>query len=244
MSEKIEPTVEQPEEITEVSEEDIKKEILSSLAELGVNSAQDLSNMHMSSQQSGRLANMLGEAKNEIKALQAQIDNMNRSQYDDYNVQNTPASLTPDDIERVMANFYQKNILEPQQRLTQEYTRQMNEIQSDPSYNMVSEIWEAHQKNPNVIQRIQSGQTRMVDEFNKVSKMYLMRMFQAQQDVKSKVKTPHMENRGATVPDLPDQNDKKDALNSIIKNRKEGSIDSDRALAGMINAIFSDGPQK
>ena len=115
------------EEGAQVSPEDQAKAILEELKALGVEKPEQIQNMATAASQAGVIANHLGEAREEIARLKAELESIksqtkqpsDTSDIDLYNMGETVdlGKL----IENKLENFYVTKVLKPQQEATARY---------------------------------------------------------------------------------------------------------------------------
>jgi len=194
------PVVEsQKAEVTPNPEEDAKA-ILAELEKYGINNTEKLQNMAHASSQVGGMANKLGEANQRISQLEQLLREMQNKPQETYNEYGEPKSLTRDDIRQEMKRFYMEDIIKPQQEIQSRIFGELSEIQNDPDFTLVSEMWEKHWGSPSVQQRVFNGQSSPKHEYERLMRTFLKESLsrthgalKGLMDRGAKAPPPHME---------------------------------------------------
>ena len=232
-----EPTLEPSQEggTQEVSAEEQAKALLEELKGFGVENPDDLRGMAIASQQAGNLANQLGEARAEIAALNKKIEALStqpaqtqpQTMMDEFGNPTIDMNqiAKKDDIKEVLRSFYQEEIIRPQQQATQEAMRQLAEIQRDEDFPMLQPVWEKHINNPNVQIALQTGQTSIQNEYNKVWKTFYRESLKRSKGVleaftSKGVKPPHVES-GNSQTGVPQSNQQGDTVTKKLNDMEK-----------------------
>lgn len=237
------PVMEEPKEEQtkqEVSAEDQAKAILAELESLGINSVEKVQNVVTASSESGNLARMLGEVRQQNENLQRQIREVTQQrQYEpnDYGEQ-------PVDIAKIMRNeirnFYQDEVVKPQVEQTNRVYSELSQIQSDEDYGLVKDVWDKHWNNPNTQHRMMTGQTGAKAEYDRVVRTYYREALKKTHGalrgvVESKAKPPHVEVGDQTHVHMPTATDDQRAkIEKIIKSSQGG----DQDIEALVKAVF------
>jgi hypothetical protein len=236
--------------------------VLETLNKLGIDSedpqaaATKLENMHFASIQAGRYANDLGAERQRAQALEARLAALEaerrtyRPQDDIGNIygEQQPAvpSIRPDDIRKVMREEI-GNYVNMQQQATQAQLQEYAKIRGDAEYGVVEDLFNKHIANPHVQIAMQSRQTTLSEEYNRVKTSFYKNLAKQSRDAlqnllsqTQKVATPpHMEQSVGQAPGMPVLRTSKDQLMELHK--KSRGTDDD--LDAMLNAILPDTDQ-
>ena len=156
-------------EETEVSAQEQAEALLRQLEQLNVNSPEKLENMAKASAESGNLARMLGQANDQIKGLSQQVQqlqNQPREQYYDQNEYGQQNNITPSSIRDELRRFYAEEVIAPQQEAQSRILGELSQIQGDADYATFASKWDEHFNTPQIQQRIYSGQSSPLIEYN------------------------------------------------------------------------------
>ena len=224
------------------------EDLLSELQRVGIEDKNSLHNVVNASQQAGKAWNEVGElrrALDQANSMISQLQNTPSQQhnYDEYG--NTPSIDLKKEIRSTLRDFYMEDIIKPQQEMQQRVWREAQEIQTDPDFPIIKELWETHSRSPEFNMRLQSGQTTMKDEYNRVARTYLRELAKKSYDQlsslnsKSREEVPHVE-QGTTqsIPNIPADDEKKEKLGKIVKGRESGDLSSDQALDDLIKTFL------
>lgn len=213
------PQAQQPEEQVDV------KALLDELNRVGINRPEDVQGMFTASQQSGRMAQKLGEERERAALLEqrvGQLESMlNSNRYSqDYDQTADLAGV----VRKAVKDFYQEEIIRPQQQSYQANIRMQHAIQSDPDYQMAEPVWEKHISNPRTQMAISSGESDLLSEYNKVVRtIYRQMATKSKSVIENLYKTgakpqdksiPHMESGHTASAPMPPDNAE---LNEKIK---------------------------
>ena len=239
------PVMEEPIEeptVPEVSAEDQAAAILKELAGLNIDSVEKVKNMATASSETGRLAQMLGEVRQQNQTLQQQIEQLtsNSASQQQYEYGETP------DIAKIMRNeirnFYSNEVIKPQVEQTNRVYGELSQIQNDDDYALVAPIWDQHWNSPQTQHRIMSGQSTPSSEYNKVVKTYyrsaLKKTHGALKGVmETKAKPPHIEVGDQTHFDMPTTaRIQSDEVKKIVGNNRGGDGDIEALVKAFLPA--------
>lgn len=233
-------------ESTAPNPEDKARELLEQLNSLNLDSPEKIQNTFNASQQAGRLAQLLGTEKETVRQLQERMTAMERQQRQpDYTQEgfvgeSIDLRKTIQEVMRGEINNYVTSQREAQTAAMREYAG----LQSDPDYSLIQQVWEKHVANPNVQMNIQSGNTTLTNEFNKVKIAYYKGIAMNSKDVlqglinktTASAKSVHMETGDTSTTPLPDKDTREEALDRI-KQQSTGTSDD---LDAMIKALIPD----
>jgi hypothetical protein len=243
------PTMEEPKTATP-SPLDESKDLLSQLEKLGVKKPEQLQGMATASEQSGKLANMLGEIRRENaelkRMLQETASARPKQQDDPYNPQ--PVNIE-DVVERAVGKFYQNTILGPQMKAQQEFQAQIQEVQEDDHYSVLGEQFQQYIAVPKTQYAIQSGQTSLAREYRRFKDRYFTQLLTKVTDnyrtlleggakPQGSKAAPHVESSSSSNYVMPETTpDMKENLKNIAAKGRGTDDDID----AMLKAILPDG---
>ena len=154
------PTVEQPADETkaELSQDDVNS-LISTLEGVGVTTPEKIESTVAASRQAGQTANLLGEARNEIKGLREEMALLRTSQpvtpdttFDEFSQPAAPQV----DIKSEVKKGINEIISEKEQQAAvanRIAAERWNSIGSDANYPHVKDVWEAKIKDPTFVYR-------------------------------------------------------------------------------------------
>jgi len=236
MADEQKPNIEKP-EAPQKEDGGEFNDILSHLKEMGVETTDQLQNMQKASQESGRLAQMLGEVKKQNQELQEQLRGMAskpQQTYDQGYDSGESVDLTKlirSEVGGVLENFWEQKQRQ-QSEMQMRQLQEIQEIRSNPRFKIVAPKWEKHLQNPAVAQKLQYGQTTLRDEFAEV----LLRTYEenmlkmGDQITTGNVKPPHMEaSEERAIPKTPADEEKTEKLKNMTKPDRWQGTDEDIA---------------
>ena len=143
--------------------------LVSELERAGITNADELSGKLRASQETGRLAQLLGDERKrtaEMEAMIRELQNKPAPKQQDYMDYSEGQTIDIDAaLERSIEKVWNKK--EAAQRKAQEENlKRWNYIQSDSDYNTIKDIWEAKVKDPNFNYKVQTGQIDPVQAYN------------------------------------------------------------------------------
>ena len=118
---------------------------------------------------------------------------------------------------------------------------------NDPDYDIVKEVWEAKQKDPNFQFKINTGQVDPVAEYNKTVINYMKTLLKQSHDTLKTIRggpvdAPHVETGARTsanmVSTTPATSDSKKLVSDLKEKTDKGHIMSESEEMGLIDAIF------
>lgn len=239
---------------TASSPEEEAKELLATLGKLGVKKPEQITNMATASQQVGEAWNRLGEARDQIRELEAKIEALSQQPtpgYDpDYGSESLDIAALIETKTGQAAEKAVRKVVTELTQANQARASEMARIQQDADYEAVSDIWTQYLSNPQTQANLQSGQTTLTAEYNKVVREFMRRMLNQSQKViegitgasaPGKQEPLHLES-GATSSEgalsANDDDAQRETLKKIIDKRAAGSMGSDDALDAIINTVL------
>jgi len=176
--------------------------LVSELEKAGITNTDELSGKLRASQETGRLAQLLGDERKRTADYEARLREL----------ENKPAPKQQDfmdygegqtiDIESAIERSVSKviNREKEAQRIAQEQNlKKWNFIQSDKDYNVVKDVWENKLKDPNFVYQVQSGAIDPVQNYNETKIDYYKTLLQKSHETlktlhgTGKVAPPHLE---------------------------------------------------
>lgn len=233
----------------EVSAEDQAKAILAELEANGINSVEKVQNVVTASSESGNLARMLGEQRRATEALQRQIEQLTQQpQHQSYDPEY--GGEQPVDIRGIfrkeIRNFYQDEVIKPQVEQTNRVYGELSQIQSDPDYALVGQMWDKHWNSPNTQHRIMTGQTSPKGEYDNLVRTYyreaLKKTHGALKGVveNSTARPPHVEVGSQSHVHTPTQSDEqKEQIQKITKSSQGGDGDIEALVKAFLPSTDS-----
>ena len=246
MADEERPNIEQPvEEPQPEPQVDETAALLEELKRVGVERPEQVANIHRASQESGRLAQMLGEERKRNEEMQRQLQEIqsraNRPVQEEYGSNEIDLeSVIEKKTVQALESFWQRKTREQQEANARQYA-EFQEIQNHPRFNFVKERWERHLKDPNVVNRLQTGQVRPKDEFAEV--LYntydevLLKTKGMLEKTYSPSSPPHMESgEQRAVPKTPADEEKQEKLKTMTKPDRWQGTDDD--IAKMMKTVM------
>lgn len=207
-------------------------EVMEMLKQFEINSPEKVENVVKASQQTGRMAQLLGEQREANRQLMAKLETLEKKGIPQ-NFQMTDGyEEKPIDLERtiesVLSRFWNKKQQE-QVQMTQAQWAAFNEIQTDDDYSLVKDAWDNYIRQPDVAYSFQTGAVDPVKEYNKFVRKFQRKLLHRTRGLLEQVTTgtkkkaiPHME-QGMNVPPMPieptDFMEKKKAIQDKYKGK-------------------------
>jgi hypothetical protein len=218
--------------------------LLKELEGLGISDTKGIQNLQHASQQTGKAWQEVGDLRAEVAQLKQSMSERQAP------AQNMDFEGEPIDIRNVVKgavrDFYVEDVLKPQQQANQQYWNQINEIQGDVDYQnpVIQEMWTKYTNTPNFQQKLQSGQSSMTSEYNKLVRTYYREIATRSHDTikgltDKKGKTPYVESGDSReTPAQVPVDERKEAAHKIDKKRREGTVGSADALRDLVNTFL------
>jgi hypothetical protein len=141
-------------------------DLLAELEKFGVKNAEQLQGRMVASQEAGRLANQLGDARKEISEMRAYMERLASHKpaaqpRDDWGNDQAPQTAGTIDLADLVGKQVKK-VIDDEKRMAMQQQQQVlaiaNKIQSDRYYDTVKDRWETMVKDPTFLQQVYSGQ--------------------------------------------------------------------------------------
>lgn len=251
------PTLEGKEQVSQPAGEINVEALLGELNKMNVTSAEDLKGMATASKQAGHLANLLGEAKQEIQSLREQMKSVQQP-VQRVNLDNVQEGQTIN-LEDVIGKTVRKELtaleqekMDRQQKVQRAVSEAVTAITSDEDYPLVQKVWESKMTSDTIF-KIQTGQINPLKLYQDTVRSYYKEIAKQSRDVilnltgKGKVAAPHME-QGEQVPTNLVSGDKPmppaiKRLTELKTQVNKGKILSDEEELEMVGLTLSLGGQ-
>lgn len=217
--------------------------LIAELEAVGKTTPESIRGMHTASQQSGNLANLVGDLKAEVQDLKTNRGTPQVSQ-DSYADESSSVDLghlidsrLEVGLEKFM-NKVQKSNAEAYQKSMQD----LSEVQTDKYFPHVKDIFDEHMKSPNVQMSINAGTSTYSKEYQRVKDKYTEKLLERSNETIKQLKgvkpsAPHMESGSQTTPVLPETDEKK----AKMKKVSERSTGSDDDIDSMLDLVLPTG---
>jgi hypothetical protein len=226
--------------------------LMSELEKAGITNAGELTGKLRASQESGRLAQLLGDERKRTAEYEAKLREYTttpppapKQDFMDYG---EGQSI---DIEAAIERSVSKVINKEKeaQRIAQEQNLQKwNHIRSDEDYEVVKEIWENKLKDPNFVYQIQAGVIDPVQDFNNTKTNYYKTLLRRSHETITtmrggdKVNPPHIESGSRTsanmVSETPSGTDADRKLAEMKAKTDKGYMMTGEEELDLIDTIF------
>lgn len=155
-------------------------ELVAELEKFGVKNAEQLQGRMVASQEAGRLANQLGDARREISEMRAMMERMNQqrvapqptAQRDEWGGEPTPEKAAGTiDLSELVGKAVEGAISKRERAVQMAQQRAFeawNKIQGDPDFHIVKDKWEAKLKDPNFALKFQAGAVDPYSEYQEL----------------------------------------------------------------------------
>lgn len=224
-------------------------EVMGMLKQFEINSPEKMENVVKASQQTGRMAQLLGEQREANRQLLAKLEALetkglpqNYQANDGYEEKSVDLEGT---IENVLSRFWNKKQQE-QAQMTQQQWAAFNEILTDDDYGLVKDAWENYARQPDVAYNFQTGATDPVKEYNKFVRKFQRKLLHRTRGLLEQVTTgtkkkvpPHIE-QGTNVPPMPEESTEFDEKMKSIKEKYRGKP-TDDGVTDLLKELLPDG---
>ena len=234
------PTIEEPKE---EQVEDDASQLMEELKKLDIQTPKDVQNMAFASQEAGKAWNEVGNLRKEVARLTELTQQQPQNTDYDYSGESVDLGKVVEDKVQGVLNRYLQN----QQQSQMAVMKVMSEVKNDPEYGIVGEAFESYISSPEMVMKLQSGQTDYKTEYLNTKAVYYRNLAKrsASQIEKymttSKTKPPHIEQGESQTTPMVDQDDEKtEKFKSIKKAQREGTVGSDKALEQIIKSVMPD----
>jgi hypothetical protein len=155
-------------------------ELVAELEKFGVKNAEQLQGRMVASQEAGRLANQLGDARKEISEMRAMMERMNQQRVqpqqhphrDEWGGEQPPEKAAGTiDLSDLVGKAVEGAISKRERAVQMAQQRAFeawNKIQGDPDFHIVKDKWEAKLKDPNFALKFQAGAVDPYSEYQEL----------------------------------------------------------------------------
>jgi len=224
-------------------------EVMGMLKQFEINSPEKVENVVKASQQTGRMAQLLGEQREANRQLLTKLEALEKKGMQQGYQANDGYEEKPIDlegtIENVLSRFWNKKQQE-QAQMTQQQWAAFNEIQTDEDYGLVKDAWENYVRQPDVAYNFQTGQTDAVKEYNKFVRKFQRKLLHRTRGLLEQVTTgtkkvspPHME-AGMNIPPMPAEPTELNEKIKSIKEKHKGR-GSETAMMDVLKELLPEG---
>ena len=224
--------------------------LIAELEKVGITKPEELQGKLEAGTQAGQLANLLGETRAELRATKEAMEAMKQTKpYQENEFDQFEGNQTTD-LEGLLTKVLDKREKEKSAKALQAQQAVMgmwNEIQTDPDYHLIKDVWEQKIKDPTFVYSVQIGQTNPVKEFNKIVREHYKGTMKRSLDTiktltgKSDIQPPHVE-EGGPVPDMPTDDEEvsehQKKLNELDKKLEGGKPLTEEDELDAIQAIL------
>jgi len=234
MSEETKPEVTETEP-TESPETNKLQAMIAKLDELGITDVEQLENKATAAQESGRLANMVGDLREQIEGLKAQPTVPATNEYDE-----------GVDIDSAIGNAVTKALDEREAKAKKVNVARMKEaqsIRSSKDYNVVGDKFEKFMMSPQANAMLGSGETP-TSIFNEMVKAEYRNLMVGMKEAAESLPgnpdltaIPHVESEQTPPP----RTEPADEKNAKMKKIKEGWAGNDEDIDKMLDVLLPSG---
>ena len=222
-------------------------EVMGMLKQFEINSPEKVENVVKASQQTGRMAQLLGEQRDANRQLMAKLEALEKKSAHPQNSDDYEEK--PVDLEGTIENVISR-VLEKEKRKQTEMTQRQwaayNEIQADEDYNLVKDAWDNYVRQPEVAYSFHSGSIDPVREYNKFVRKFQRKLLQRTRGLLEQVTTgtkkatiPHME-QGTNVPEMPPEATEYAEKKKELQRKYKGKPSAD-GVSELLRELIPDG---
>jgi hypothetical protein len=235
--------------------EDQAKDLLAELEKFGVANPDQLAGALTAGKEAGNIARMLGDERQQSKKLAQEIAQLRQAMTQQKPKSNEPPINSDGSIDLKalirdeLRDFYQQDVIGPQQRFARSFYQEMQEVTNDEDYDSVKTVFDQHISSPAVQQKIYSGQTTVRREFERTLRAaYKGLLAQSASALHgftaSRQSAPFVESAGTSVPKSePSGEHFSNRLKQINEARSKGHMNSDAALENIVKGVLFGAPK-
>ena len=216
--------------------------LLAELKSHNIQEAKDLQNVVTASAQAGKLANQVGDLKQQLNEATRMIQSLqNQPRQMEYGEE--PQSVDLGQLVESKVQGVLERHLQNERRAQDAYFEEMGSIRSNPRYAQMEKMFETHLQSPDTQMKLRSGQTTLTNEFNNLTFTYYDTLLSRVTDVMGNqpqvTKPPHVESADTHAPVVPTTDDERtDTIRRTVKARQEGTRSSDDAMKDIVKAFL------
>jgi hypothetical protein len=231
--------------------------LLAELEKFGVKNAEQLQGKMVASQEAGRLANQLGDARKEISEMRTFMERLAHQKpaaqpKDDWGAEPAQQNAGTIDLGNLVEQSIEKAITKRERVAMEQQKRAWdawNRIQGDPDFHIVKDKWEAKLKDPQFAVRFQAGGVDPYAEYQELLRdTYKSAVARSAEIIKSLTTGAgppkvHMEGQGKVSGMRTEQSPERDkTLNPLREKVNKGKILSeDEELAALMKVLGGGG---
>jgi len=230
--------------------------MVATLDKIGVRSPQHLEGIHHTAQAHGTTANELGQARQQIDNLAAEVERLKRaparqaeSYKDPYaegqsvDIHSLVETAVRQAVGPELRNFYQNEVIGPQQQQSEAYWRDVETAEGSEYFAMVEPEYRAHMANPATQRAMAQGKTSHTNELHKLVGVKFKELAQnlrgaaglLKEQTSAGTQPPHMETGTPPPMGQPGEADaKKQALEKIQKEGRGTDDDIDAVIRTLL----------
>ena len=225
------PTIEKEVKTPEATEEIDIDGLLAELKKVDVKNVDQLQGKLVASREAGQLANQLGAARAELRELRELVSQQRSApKADEFGNIEEGRGV---DLEATISKVIRNEVARERQMAMQaqgQVLARWNEINGDPDYDLVKEVWEKKLKDPNFNYKVQSGLADPLKEYNGVVREYHKGIAKKALDLITllqkggKIPVPHVEAGGgpAATPTKEELSDRETKLKKLRESASKG----------------------
>ena len=220
-------------------------ELMAELKKLDIQTPTDIQNIVYASQETGKAWNEVGNLRKEVDRLTRMVET--KAEPTNYDATGYEDSSTVD-LGKVVETKVQgvlNRYLQGQQQAQRMAMQAMSEVKNDPEYGVVGSVFEQYVNSPEVLMKLQSGQTDYKTEWLNTKATYYRNLAQRSSKTleglmeKSSKAPPHMEQGDSQSMPTPQVDEgKREQFNKIKKAQREGRVDSNQALDDIVKSVM------
>ena len=198
--------------------------LVQELERAGITNADELSGKLRASQETGRLAQLLGDERKRTAEYEARLRELQerpapKQDFMDYEQGQTV------DIEAALERSVEKVLSkreQAQRKIQEENLKKWNYIQSDEDYGIIKDVWENKLKDPNFVFKIQNGVADPISEYNNTKIGYYKNLLKKSHETLttmqgSKKPPPHLESGERSSANMVSEDDTNNAAEKRIR---------------------------
>ena len=220
-------------------------DVMAALKQYELDNPEKIENVVRASQQAGRSAQLLGEQRELVRQLQAELARLQQTRTSNEALY-TNGEETPVDLKSLIRgelNEFYSGIQKKQTEMTQRQWEAFNEIQSDEDYPIVKNAWEEYIRQPSIVYSFQTGAVDPVKEYNKFVRKFQRKLLHRTKGLLEQVTsgskkiTPPFVEQGTNTPDIPTDPTELNEKIKTIKQKHKG-VGSETGMEEILDALI------
>jgi len=225
--------------------------LIAELERAGVTTTDELSGKLRASQETGRLAQLLGDERKARSMLEQRLQELEQKPaqrqqdyMDDYQT-GQPIDIEAA-IERSVSKVFTKQA-EQQRKFQEENLKKWNAIVSDEDYALIKDVWDEKLKDPNFVYKVQNGVADPIQEYNSLVRQYYKSLLKKSHETITTMRggpkePPHMETGERTsanlVSESPAASEAEQKRKALQEKVDKGYLPTDEELLDLTGSIF------